>query len=278
MGRFGGHESGYGSDADVMFVHDPLPGADEQEATEAAHTVAEALRALLTRPAPDPPLLIDPGLRPEGRQGPLVRTLASYRAYYERWSVPWEAQALLRAEPVAGDAELGARFTALADKFRYPDGGIPESSVREIRRIKARMEAERMPRGADPALHLKLGPGGLSDVEWVVQLLQLRHARAVPAMRTTRTLAGLAAAVDAGLVGTEDATALAGAWRLAARIRDAVVLVRGRASDVFPVRAAEVAAVASVLGYPPGAAQDLVQDYRRAARRARTVMERLFYG
>jgi [glutamine synthetase] adenylyltransferase / [glutamine synthetase]-adenylyl-L-tyrosine phosphorylase len=278
MGRFGGHESGYGSDADVMFVHDPLPGADEQEATEAAHAAAEALRALLTRPAPDPPLLIDPGLRPEGRQGPLVRTLASYRAYYERWSVPWEAQALLRAEPVAGDAELGARFTALADKFRYPDGGIPESSVREIRRIKARMEAERMPRGVDPALHLKLGPGGLSDVEWVVQLLQLRHARAVPAMRTTRTLAGLAAAVDAGLAGAEDATALAGAWRLAARIRDAVVLARGRASDVFPVRAAEVAGVASVLGYPPGTAQDLVQDYRRAARRARAVMERLFYG
>ncbi len=180
MGRFGGHESGYGSDADVMFVHDPLPGADEREATEAAHAVAEALRALLARPAPDPPLIIDPGLRPEGRQGPLVRTLASYRAYYERWSVPWEAQALLRAEPAAGDPGLGTRFTALADQFRYPDGGIGEASVREIRRIKARMEAERMPRGVDPALHLKLGPGGLSDVEWVVQLLQLRHAYAVP--------------------------------------------------------------------------------------------------
>jgi glutamate-ammonia-ligase adenylyltransferase len=278
MGRFGGHETGYGSDADAMFVHDPLPGADEHEATSAAHAVAEELRALLARPAPDPPLFIDPGLRPEGRQGPLVRTLASYRAYYQRWSVPWEAQALLRAEPAAGDPGLGERFTALADRFRYPDGGIGESSVREIRRIKARMESERMPRGVDPALHLKLGPGGLSDVEWVVQLLQLRHAHAVPAMRTTRTLAGLAAAVDARLAGAQDATALAGAWQLAARIRDAVVLVRGRASDVIPARSSEVAAVASVLGYPPGAGQDLVQDYRRAARRARAVMERLFYG
>ena len=278
MGRFGGHESGYGSDADVMFVHDPLPGADEREAAEAAHAVAEALRALLARPAPDPPLIIDPGLRPEGRQGPLVRTLASYRAYYERWSVPWETQALLRAEPAAGDPGLGTRFTVLADRFRYPDGGIGEASVREIRRIKARMEAERMPRGVDPALHLKLGPGGLSDVEWVVQLLQLRHAYAVPALRTTRTLAGLAAAVEAGLVSEQDAAALATSWRLAARIRDAVVLVRGRASDVIPARSSEVAAVASVLGYPPGAGQDLEQDYRRAARRARAVMERLFYG
>jgi [glutamine synthetase] adenylyltransferase / [glutamine synthetase]-adenylyl-L-tyrosine phosphorylase len=278
MGRFGGHESGYGSDADVMFVHDPLPGADEQEATAAAHAAAEELRALLAQPGPEPPLLIDPGLRPEGRQGPLVRTLASYRAYYQRWSVPWESQALLRAEPVAGDGELGARFTVLADEFRYPAGGIPEPSVLEIRRLKARMEAERMPRGVDPALHLKLGPGGLSDVEWVVQLLQLRHAYAVPGLRTTRTLAGLNAAARAGLVAQEDADVLARAWRLASRIRDAVVLVRGRAADVLPARAAELAAVASVLGYQAGTAQDLVQDYRRAARRARGVMEALFYG
>jgi len=278
MGRLGGHESGYGSDADVMFVHDPLPGADEREATEAAHAAAEELRALLARPALDPPLNIDPDLRPEGRQGPLVRTLASYRAYYQRWSGPWESQALLRAEPVAGDAELGARFTALADEIRYPDGGIPESSVLQIRRLKARMEAERMPRGTDPALHLKLGPGGLSDVEWVVQLLQLRHAGAVPELRTTRTLAGLVAAVNAGLVTHEDAAVLARAWRLASQIRDAVVLVRGRPADVLPARASELAAVASVLGYPSGGAQDLMQDYRQAARRARAVMERLFYG
>jgi [glutamine synthetase] adenylyltransferase / [glutamine synthetase]-adenylyl-L-tyrosine phosphorylase len=278
MGRFGGHESGYGSDADVMFVHDPLPGADEQEATEAAHAAAEELRALLARPALDPPLIVDPDLRPEGRQGPLVRTLASYRAYYQRWSGPWESQALLRAEPVAGDAELGARFLALADEFRYPGGGIPEASVLEIRRLKARMEAERMPRGVDPALHLKLGPGGLSDVEWVVQLLQLRHAGAVPELRTTRTLAGLAAAAKAELVTPRDAAVLARSWRLASQIRDAVVLVRGRAGDVLPARAAELAAVASVLGYPSGGAQDLMQDYRRAARQARGVMERLFYG
>jgi glutamate-ammonia-ligase adenylyltransferase len=278
MGRFGGHECGYGSDADVMFVHDPLPGADEQEATAAAHAAAEELRALLALPGPDPALHIDPGLRPEGRQGPLVRTLASYRAYYQRWSVAWESQALLRAEPVAGDLELGGRFTVLADEFRYPDGGIPGQSVLEIRRLKARMEAERMPRGVDPALHLKLGPGGLSDVEWVVQLLQLKHASAVPELRTTRTLAGLAAAARAGLVTQDDATVLARAWRLASRIRDAVVLVRGRAADVVPARAADLAAVASVLGYPAGTAQDLVQDYRQAARRARGVMEGLFYG
>jgi [glutamine synthetase] adenylyltransferase / [glutamine synthetase]-adenylyl-L-tyrosine phosphorylase len=278
MGRLGGHEMGYASDADVMFVHEPLDGANEEVATRAAHAVAEELRGLLARPGPDPALPVDAGLRPEGRQGPLVRTLAAYRAYYQRWSAPWEAQALLRGEPVAGDAALGGAFMAMADEFRYPGGGMGEPEVREIRRIKARMEAERIPRGVDPALHLKLGPGGLTDVEWVAQLLQLRNAHAVPALRTTRTLAALLAARDEDLIAAADAEALASAWRLAARIRNAVMLMRGRPGDSVPSSQPELGAVARLLGYAPDASQDLVEDYRRAARRARTVMERLFYG
>jgi glutamate-ammonia-ligase adenylyltransferase len=278
MGRFGGHEMGYASDADVLFVHEPLPGANEEAATRAAHAVAEELRGLLARPGPDPALPVDAALRPEGRQGPLVRTLASYRAYYQRWSAPWEAQALLRAEPVAGDTGLGAAFVAMADEFRYPAGGISETAVREVRRIKARVEAERMPRGVDPAMHLKLGPGGLSDVEWVAQLLQLTHAGAMPELRTTRTLAALQAARDHDLIASQDADALAAAWRLAAQIRNAVMLVRGRPSDSVPTAQPELGAVARLLGYAPDASHDLVQDYRRAARRARAVMERLFYG
>ena len=278
MGRFGGHEMGYASDADVLFVHDPLPGADDETATRAAHAVAEQLRALLGRPGPDPALLVDASLRPEGRQGPLVRTLASYRAYYGRWSVAWEAQALLRAEFAAGDTALGADFLAMADGIRYPEGGIDLAAVREIRRIKARMEAERMPRGVEPALHLKLGPGGLSDVEWVAQLLQLKHAWAEPALRTTRTRATLTAASAADLISVADAGTLTASWLLASRIRDAVMLVRGRPSDTLPALPADLAVVAQVLGYPPGGSQELVQDWRRSARQARAVVERIFYG
>jgi glutamate-ammonia-ligase adenylyltransferase len=278
MGRLGGRETGFASDADVMFVHDPLPGEPEESAARAARAVAERLRALLARPGPDPALLVDAGLRPEGRQGPLVRTLASYQAYYRRWSLPWEAQALLRAQFAAGDAGLGTAFIAMADEIRYPDGGIPEDAVREIRRIKARVEAERIPRGKDPALNVKLGPGGLTDVEWVAQLLQLRHACAVPGLRTTGTLAALAAASEAGLVTEADAGVLTAAWQLAARIRDAVMLMRGRGSDALPSAAAELAIVARLLGYPPDGAQQLAEDWRRTSRHARSVMERLFYG
>jgi [glutamine synthetase] adenylyltransferase / [glutamine synthetase]-adenylyl-L-tyrosine phosphorylase len=277
MGRFGGREMGYASDADVLFVHDPLPGADDEAATRAAHAVAENVRALLSKPGLDPPLSLDAGLRPEGRQGPLVRTLASYRAYYRRWSVPWEAQALLRAEFAAGDAGVGAAFLAMADEIRYPDGGIGGAAVREIRRVKARIEAERMPRGIEPALHLKLGPGGLADVEWVAQLVQLRHARAVPELRMTQTPATLAAASKAGLISAADTETLLAAWLLASRMRDAVMLARGRPSDTVPTSPTELAVVARILGYPPDGAQDLAEDWRRCARQARAVMERLFY-
>nr|WP_245868125.1 bifunctional [glutamine synthetase] adenylyltransferase/[glutamine synthetase]-adenylyl-L-tyrosine phosphorylase [Actinomadura meyerae] len=277
MGRFGGHELGYGSDADVMFVHEPLPGADEAAAGRAAHAVAEELRRLLALPAPDPPLVIDPNLRPEGRQGPLVRTLASYAAYYARWSEPWEAQALLRADPMIGDPELRERFRALIDPVRWPEGGISDDAVRQIRRLKARMESERLPRGVERRLHTKLGPGGLADVEWVAQLLQLQHAHEVPGLRTTRTLDALDAAVEARLLDAGDAEVLAESWCLATRIRGALMLVRGRASDLLPTdHHKERSAVTRVLGYP--GTGDLLEDYRRCTRRARAVVDRVFYG
>jgi glutamate-ammonia-ligase adenylyltransferase len=277
MGRFGGHELGYASDADVLFVHDPAEAADERAASEAAHAVVQELRRLLSVPSPDPPLVVDADLRPEGRQGPLVRTLASYQAYYERWSLVWEAQALLRAEPLAGDAELGARFLDLIDPIRYPATGLDDSSVREIRRVKARVEAERLPRGTDPARNTKLGPGGLADVEWTVQLLQLQHGAQVPDLRTTGTLSALAAAAQHRLLEPEQAETLAHAWRMASRVRNAGLLVRGRPGDNLPSDLRELSGIARLLGYPPGAAGALVDDYRRATRRARTVVDEVFY-
>ncbi|MFJ8331041.1 bifunctional [glutamine synthetase] adenylyltransferase/[glutamine synthetase]-adenylyl-L-tyrosine phosphorylase [Streptomyces sp. NPDC094437] len=278
MGRFGGHELGYGSDADVLFVHEPREGVPDREAADAANKVVSEMRRLLQLPSSDPPLLIDADLRPEGRSGPLVRTLKSYEAYYRRWSLGWESQALLRAEPVAGDDDLGRRFIDLVDPLRYPAEGLGEDAAREIRRLKARMESERVPRGTDPKLHTKLGPGGLSDVEWTVQLMQLRHGWAEPGLRTTRTREALAAACAAGLLRTEDAETLDEAWVLATRVRNAVMLVRGRAGDTFPAGGRELAAVGRYLGYGPGHVGDMLDAYRRTTRRARVVVEELFYG
>jgi len=279
MGRLGGAEVGYGSDADVLFVFDPVDGADEGAATTAAREVAEEMCRLLSVPAPDPALGVDAGLRPEGRQGPLVRSLGSYGVYYRRWASVWEAQALLRARPAAGDRGLGERFISLIDAYRYPADGLSPKGITEIRRIKARVDSERLPRGADPATHLKLGRGGLADVEWTVQLLQLMHARGLPALRTPRTLPALSAAAHAGLIHQDDAAALTAAWRLASRVRNAVLLVRGRPADSLPRRGRELIGVARAVGYPPG--QDsggFVEEYLRTMRRARAAVERVFYA
>jgi len=278
MGRFGGHELAYGSDADVMFVHQPLDGVSSQEASTAAHNVANELRRLLALPGTDPALEVDTGLRPEGKQGPLVRTLDSYAAYYAKWSAVWEAQALLRAEATVGDQELCARFHELINPLRFPAEGITDDDVREIRRIKARVDAERLPRGADPTTHLKLGRGGLADIEWTVQLLQMQHAGKVDGLRTTRTLDALAAAVDAGLLARGDADALHAAWSMASRVRNAITQVRGRPFDSLPHNSRQKAAVAHICGYGPGESDELVNDYLRVTRRARAVVDRVFWG
>jgi glutamate-ammonia-ligase adenylyltransferase len=278
MGRLGGAEQGYGSDADVMFVYEPLDGDDTPTHTQEAHDVANEMRRLLALPAPDPPLAVDADLRPEGKQGPLVRSLGSYAEYYRRWSSVWETQALLRARPVAGDANLGADFIQLVNPIRYPAEGIDPASVKEIRRIKARMEAERLPRGGDPTLHMKMGRGGLADVEWTVQLLQLRHGGAHEQLRTTATVAAVTAARDLGLLDAGDADVLLEAWRLATRVRNAVMLTQGRPSDVMPGDPRSLAGTARAIGYPAGASQQLVEDYRRATRRARAVYERVFFS
>ena len=279
MGRLGGDEVSYGSDADVIFVHEGDGSVPDEQATRFASDVVERLRSLLGAPASDPPLGIDANLRPEGRGGPLVRSLESYRRYYERWSSIWEAQALLRARACAGDSELASRFLSDIAPLRYPAGGLSAEQVTEIRRIKARVDAERLPRGADTATHTKLGRGGLADVEWTVQLTQLQHGGDSPGLRTTSTLGALEAAQEQGLIDSQDAAALSAAWTFATRVRNAIMLVSNRADDQLPSAGLALTAVGRALGYPAGFDPgQLDDDYRRAARRSRNAVERLFYG
>lgn len=274
MGRFGGRELGFGSDADVMYVFRPTTAEQEE-----AHRAALAIVSDLGRLTEDNilPLDLDIGLRPEGKNGTPVRSLDSYRAYYQRWSLTWEAQALLRARGVAGDASLLADFEALADEVRYP-AEIGEREIREVKRIKARVENERLPQGADPSRHLKLGRGSLSDVEWFVQLIQLEHAAAIPELRTPSTLDALAVAAANGFVTEEDAAKLHDAWVFASRARSAMTLWTNKTADVLPSDRVALDGVARLMEYPPGSASRLEEDYLAVTRRARAVFERSFYG
>ena len=176
MGRLGGAEMSYASDLDVLLVYDDADDADGE-------AVAEALLRFIHGPSPAQRVAtIDLGLRPEGGQGRLARDLAATR--------------LLRAlgrdlgapGPARGPgwwpatAPSGARFMALVDDFVW-DNPSTDDDVADIRRMKARIERERIPAREDPQFHLKLGRGSLSDIEWTVQLLQLRHQ--VPGPSTT---------------------------------------------------------------------------------------------
>ncbi|MGZ8815807.1 MAG: bifunctional [glutamine synthetase] adenylyltransferase/[glutamine synthetase]-adenylyl-L-tyrosine phosphorylase, partial [Mycobacterium sp.] len=279
MGRLGGAELGYGSDADVRFVCEPVEGhagVDESVAVKWSVSVAEKVRTLLGTTSADPPLEVDANLRPEGRNGPLVRTLASYEAYYEKYVQTWEVQALLRAHRVAGDLDLGERFLLMTDKTRYPSGGVSQQAVQEIRRIKARVDAERLPRGADPNTHTKLGRGGLADIEWTVQLLQLRHADKVPALHCTSTLNALNAIGAAELIAEGDVELLRQAWLTATRARNALVLVRGKPTDQLPGPGRQLNAVALAAGWGSDDGGEFLDNYLRVTRRAKAVVRKVF--
>ncbi|PWF24513.1 bifunctional [glutamine synthetase] adenylyltransferase/[glutamine synthetase]-adenylyl-L-tyrosine phosphorylase [Ancrocorticia populi] len=282
MGRLGGAEMGYASDADVIFVHDPLAGADEEEAQRVAVDVATRLSRLMGSLSGEPQIPVDYDLRPEGRNGRLTRSLAAYAEYYERWADPWEYQALLRARPIAGDAELGSEFISLIDPYRYPQRGLEPAKIREIQRIKARVETERIPRGISVQRHLKLGRGGLSDVEWTAQLLQLEKAGTYESLRVTSTLEVLAACEKAGILTSEQAEHLSEAWNMASLLRDMNFIGTGRSQgtkiDVLPHDLTDLGVVAALLGFESSQRLDVEEEYLRAARRARAVVEDVFYA
>jgi glutamate-ammonia-ligase adenylyltransferase len=266
MGRFGGAELSYASDLDVLLAYDGTTNDDVAE----AERVAEELLRFVKGATPATRLyLLDADLRPEGKQGPVARSLQGYRAYYDRYAQTWERQALVRARPVAGDETVGARFMELVDSFTW-EQPLTEDNAREIRRMKARVERERIPSGEDPQFHLKLGRGSLSDVEWTVQLLQLQHG-----IRQPGTMAALHALVAAGYIDPNDAAALDEAYRFCERTRNRLFLVRGAAGDALPTQPDQLAKLARSLDMT---AAELREHYRRVTRRSRAVMERLFYG
>ena len=281
MGRLGAAELSYGSDVDVVFVH---AGSGSEDAAEAERAAA-AVRRLVhgTTPA-SRVLVLDTDLRPEGRQGPLARSLDSYAAYLDRWAEVWERQALLRARPVAGDPGVGRAFAELVGQVLWSQPPSEEDE-REIRRMKARVEAERIPRGVDRQRHLKLGPGGLADVEWTAQLLQWRHG-----VRDRSTVTALHRLQEHGALRADDVAVLEDAHRFCDQLRNRAWLVFGN-GDVLPERAEALATLAravsmgagSIDGGPPGmpvvaTSAELVEEYRRRMRRSRRVVEALFYS
>jgi glutamate-ammonia-ligase adenylyltransferase len=269
MGRWGGLELGFGSDADGMLVY----RSDKLTAQAEAEKVSQILLAISKDSLLDFELDLD--LRPEGKNGPRVRSIAGYAGYYERWADAWEFQALLRARVVVGSEDLVQEFTALIDTYRYPKE-ISKAKLVEIRRIKARVESERLPQGANPARHLKLGRGSISDVEWLVQLMQLQHAHSVQALQTTSISQALEALRANGLMPAEEVERLAAGWLIASRCRSAEVLASDKRTDQLPNDLRQLEAMARILEYQPGESQLLEETYLSVTRKARAVYEKHF--
>ncbi len=269
MGRWGGMELGFGSDADGMLVYLSDSLTAQAQAEKLTQTLLSISKDSLLE------FELDLDLRPEGKNGPRVRSVAGYAGYYERWAEAWEFQALLRARVVVGSDELKEEFTAVIDKYRYPKELSRENLV-EIRRIKARVEAERLPQGANPARHLKLGRGSISDVEWLVQLLQLRFGCEHPELRTTSTSSALSALSSLGILPADDAEKLAAGWLLASRCRSAEVLASDKRTDQLPNDLRQLEAMARILEYQPGQSQLLEESYLAVTRKARVTFEKHF--
>ena len=278
MGRLGGAELGYGSDADVMFVCDPVDGVEDTEAVKWATSICDGMRARLSKPSGDPPLEVDLGLRPEGRSGAAVRTIESYERYYREWGEVWEIQALLRATVVAGDEDLGRRFLEMIDRFRYPEEGASASDIREIRRMKARIDDERLPRGADRNTHTKLGRGALTDIEWTAQLLTMMHAHEHEELHNTSTLEVLDVVAEKKIIPAEQVAVLREAWLCATNARNALVLVKGRRTDQLPGPGPALAQVAGAAGWDPEDYQGFLEHYLRLTRKARQIVDEVFWG
>jgi glutamate-ammonia-ligase adenylyltransferase len=269
MGKWGGRELSYGSDIDLIYVH------GDHVTAERGTQLAAQMERILSRPdRHGEGYQLDAGLRPEGRKGALTRSIDSYRRYYEQWVEPWELLALVKARPATGHPDLLDQYMDLIEPVVWQPS-LPEAVVRGIRSIKARVESERIPVDEDPDFHLKLGPGGLSDVEFVTQLLQLRHGGELPELRVTGTFPALRALRDAGILPEPDYEALHDAYLFCTRARLRLHLQSGRVSDSLPTSPEATARLAISLGFDR--VGELREEYRRCTRRARRSFERLFY-
>src|SRR5918992_13932 len=270
MGKLGGRELTYPSDLDVMFVHE---GGQAE-----AENVAERLMSALSETTSEGRVFaVDAGLRPEGKSGSLARSLESFVAYYQRWAQHWEHQALLKARFVAGDEDLATRLLTKT-RSSVLDAAASSARLAEIRHLKARMEKERIPRGVDARRHLKLGPGGITDVEFSCQVLQLQYAHAHPQLRAQSTLEGLAGARDVGLIDDDAHGRLVESYTWLTRLRNRLYLMTGRSAEVVPSKPEDLEALGISLGFRDQPRQQLEESYLRTTRRARRVAQSIIYG
>ena len=217
LGKYGGQELNYSSDIDLLFIYDeegqtrPPSGGYSVDNGQFFRRLGERLIQLLTAMTAEGFFYrVDMRLRPDGIDGALVRPLASYLSYYEERGELWERQMLIKARRAAGSTQVWQRFRQMLVPFVFPDH-FPVSPRQEIARVKQRIEAEIASRAGDN--NIKLQPGGIRDIEFIVQCLQLLNGHAHPQIRSHNTLAAIDHLRRAELLAAADAQILKEAYR-----------------------------------------------------------------
>ncbi len=268
LGKLGARELNIASDLDLVFVYEGEGPADLRRGV----TAAEGVLRLVHEAGWEP----DADLRPEGRSGPLARSMAGFLEYWERYAAPWEFQSLLRARHLAGDPDLGRRFELNAADFAYPPDGLTLDRVVEVRRMRERIERERVRPPEAAPFHFKLGRGSLADVQFAVELSLMRFGGEHPEVRSRRTLEAIERLAAGRHLEDHVARDLAEAFVFLSDVKNALEMDRRVHSEAVPANPDEQTALARRLGFEEYPRQAFLERYLHVTRRCRAAMRRVF--
>ena len=274
MGKAGARELNYISDVDVIYVAGSRDELEQSRAVDIATRLAAETARGIQEPALEPPLWeVDANLRPEGKDGALVRTLESHRAYYARWAKSWEFQALLKSRPLAGDVELGERYCATVHPMVWASSqreGFVESVQRMRERVTDNIPDDEVDR------QLKLGPGGLRDIEFTIQLLQIVHGLQDDRVRQPDTLGALASLAEHGYIGRVEAAEFSTDYRTLRVIEHRVQLDQLRRTHLMPSDDGRLRVLARATGLA-ASSDEITALWQRTRTAVRSLHEKLFY-
>ena len=284
LGKLGGEELSYTSDWDIVFVYDESRlRIDAQRHNErfslVSGVVEQFLQAVEKLKMRGAQIEVDLRLRPWGRQGALIYSLRGFLEYYRGAGETWERQAALKARFVAGNDRVGRRFVRILQAASFGRGLTPEEDG-AVKAMKRRIEGERL-KALEQTTDLKLGFGGLSDIEWLAQRLQLLHGRVRGSLRTSNTLRALAALTTMRLLDKSEADVLEATFLLLTRVRNAIWLLTGASSTLFPADPTQRQVLARLLGYSDTtlvtAAAGLQEEVQTLMQDTRRIFQRRFY-
>ncbi|MFQ5846988.1 MAG: bifunctional [glutamate--ammonia ligase]-adenylyl-L-tyrosine phosphorylase/[glutamate--ammonia-ligase] adenylyltransferase [Candidatus Methylomirabilales bacterium] len=281
LGKLGGAEMNYSSDLDVAFVTEAQVGggaAQPVTPVEFFSKLADRITKNLTVITREGSAYrVDSRLRPGGSKGPLAQPVAAFQDHFERWAEVWERQAYIKARVVAGDEEVGRRVSGLVQTFVY-ETPLPDDLAQRIDAMRHRMEDERVKRGAD--LHLKLGSGGIVEVEFIAQYLQLLHGKDRPALREPNTVRALDALHQEQVLAAREYQVLRESYQFLRMVENRLRIVADLSVNTVPRVPAKLEKLARRLGYaregdvPPG--DRFLQDFTAHTSRVHAIYEKVF--